>query len=661
MTNSNLNKHFLRAFSSSCETKKCVSRSHKFTKGPLLICAAFALPTSAVAQSETAIGEAVDDCLCSGVRSEKDITVTATGFSQPRNQTGQAISVIDKDRLDTLQATTIADALKTLPSVSIASRGGVGGQTSAFIRGGNSSQTLVLIDGVRINDPSSPNGAFDFGALLTGNIGRVEVLRGPNSIIWGSQAIGGVVDVQTIQPSERFAANASAEYGRYDTGQVRANISGTSGILEGSVGGAYFTTGGISSLASGTERDGFRNSAANGRLKVNLSENFSLDLRGYYNKGRVEYDSPFGAGGNALPVSRNKQFVGYIGGNLALLDNRWKVRASYARTDVTRVGTDPIAFSFNNFDVKGKIDRYELHNSFDAAEAVTLIFGAEHERTFASTSFEGFTDDVARNKVSSGFAQAIIRPATGLTVTGGVRYDDYSTYGGQTTLGGNIAYTPNEGRTVLRATYGEGFRAPTLSEGQPPYGNTALKPETARNFDLGFEQGFLGDQARIGLTYFNRRSRDQISFSFVSFQSENIERVKSEGLEFELALKPSETLDMRMTYSLVNARIKTPGAQFGNRLALRPKDGANFSIDWQSPWKAKLGANLALIGDSFDNQGNTVRLDGFALAGLRASFPIAGSFELYGRIENLFNTQYEIVKGYGTYSRNAHIGVRAKF
>ena len=590
-----------------------------------------------------------------------DIIVTGSGFEQPRDETGQAISILDRDRLDTLQVTTISDALQTLPGVRIASRGGVGGQTSAFIRGGNSAQTLVLIDGVRINDPSSPNGAFDFGALLTGNVARVEVLRGPNSIIWGSQAIGGVVNVQSIIPTDAFTVNASAEYGRYDTGQVRANVSGTSGILEGSFGGAYFTTGGISSLRSGTERDSYRNGAANGRLKVNLSESLSLDFRGYYNRGRIEYDSPFGSGGNALPVSRNKQYIGYVGGNTALFHNRLKTRVSYARTDITRLGTDPVVFSFNNFDVKGTINRYELHNSLDLVDGVTLVFGAEHERTYARTSFEGAAADVARNSVTSGFAQAILRPLTGLTLTGGVRHDDYSTYGGQTTLGGNIAYTPNEGRTVLRATYGEGFRAPTLSEGQPPFGNPNLKPETARNFDLGAEHGFLNGKARVGVTYFNRRSTNLITFSFVSFQSENIGRSSGKGVEVELALKPTDRLDLRANYSLVDARIKSPGTQFDNRLALRPRNTANLSMDWETPFGAAIGASLTLVGDSFDNQANTVRLDGYALAGLRASVPIGGTFVLFGRVENLFDTQYEIVRTYGTYGRTAHIGIRAKF
>ena len=613
--------------------------------------AAFALLPSAVLADDTTDTRNADD----------EIVVTASGFEQPRLETGQAITVIDKDRLDTLQVTSIADALTTLPGVRVATRGGVGGQSSAFIRGGNSSQTLVLIDGVRMNDPSSPNGLFDFGALLTGNIDRVEVLRGPNSIIWGSQAIGGVVNVRNIVPTEGFAVTASGEYGAYDTAQVRANLSGSSGMFEGSLGGGYFTTDGISSLITGTERDGYESTTANGRLKVNLADNFSLDFRGYYNNGLVEYDSPFGAGGNALPISRSKQYIGYAGANIALLEGRLRSRASYARTDISRVGNDPVVFSFNNFDVKGTIDRFELHNSLDLIDAVTVVFGAEHERIYASTSFEGAVPDIARDRVTSGFVQAIVRPAKGLTLTGGVRHDDYSTYGGQTTLGGNIAYTPNDGRTVLRATYAEGFRAPTLTEGQPPYGNPNLKPETARNFDLAAEHGFLDGKARIGVTYFNRKSKDQITFSFVTFQSENIQRVNNDGVEFELSLKPTSTLDVRVNYSIVNAINRSPGAQFGNRLALRPRDSANVSVDWQTPFKVSVGASLAIIGDSFDNLANTVRLDGYVLGNIRASMPVGEAFEVYGRVDNVFDTEYEIVKNYGTYGRNAHIGLRAKF
>jgi vitamin B12 transporter len=592
---------------------------------------------------------------------DEEIVVTASGFEQPRSETGQAISVIDEARLEQLQATSITDALRTLPGVTAVTRGPVGSQSAVFLRGGNGSQTLVLVDGVRINDPSSPNAAFDFGALLTGNIGRVEVLRGPNSVIWGSQAIGGVINVQSLAPTEALVARVGAEYGYANSVSANANLSGTSGMFEGSVGGAFYRTDGISALSGGTEKDGFENYVANGRLKVNLADNFALDFRGYYIDGTIEYDSPFGAGANALPVSKNRQFVGYIGANFDLADGRFQNRLSYSRTDITRNGSDPVVFSFNNFDIEGTIDRFEYHGAFDVADAATIVFGAEHERTYDSTSFEGAAADVARHKVTSGFGQLILRPFTGMTLTGGVRHDDYTDYGGQTTFGGNAAYSPNAGATVLRATYAEGFRAPTLVEGQPPFGNPDLRPETARNFDFGVEHRFLNGKAQVFATYFNRRSNDQITFSFDTFQSENIGRVKTTGAELGFAVQPTSTLNIQASYTLTDAINRSAGANFGNRLELRPQHSSSLTFDWQTPWKVKLGTTLLLAGDSFDNAANTVRLDGYALANVRAAFPVTEAVELYGRVDNVFDTDYIIVNRYNTYGRNAHVGVRARF
>ena len=589
------------------------------------------------------------------------IVVTASGFAQPRSETGQAIDIVDRERLDQLQSATIGDALQSVPGVTVAARGGLGGQTSAFLRGGNSSQTLVLIDGVRINDLTSPNGAFDFGSLMTGNIGQVEVLRGPNSIIWGSQAIGGVVNIQSLAPVDGFEGRFGAEYGAADTKRMNANIAGTSGLFEGSLGGSYVDAQGISALAGGTERDGFENFAGNGRLKVNISDAFNLDFRGYYNHATVEYDSAFGIGANALPVTRNRQFVGYVGANVVAFDGRMQNRIAYTRTDIRRLGTDPVLFSFNNFIVRGNIDRAEYHTAFDVNDALTLTAGLEYERSFASTSFEGAAADVARNHVTSGFSQIIVHPLAGLTVTGGVRHDQYRDYGGQTTLGGNIAFTPNDGRTMLRATYGEGFRAPTLSEGQPPYGNPDLRPETARNFDLGFEQQIFDGKARFFATYFNRRSTDLIAFSFATFQSENIDRVNSKGVEAGFNLNPTDRLDIQASYTLVDAVNRSAGANFGNRLALRPQHSGSLTVDWQTPFGLSVGSSVLLIGDSFDDASNSVALDGYALVGLRASLPINDRLELYGRVDNIFDVQYTVVAGYNSFGRNAAVGVRAKF
>jgi vitamin B12 transporter len=593
------------------------------------------------------------------------IVVTANGIAQPRTEVGQAITVIDLKTLETQQTSVITDILRTVPSVNIARNGGVGAQSSVFIRGGDSSQTLVLIDGVRINDPSSPNAAFDFGALLTGNIGRVEVLRGPNSVIWGSQAIGGVVNIQTLEPTESLAVNARAEYGYQDTANVQANVSGRTGIISGSIGGGLYRTTGISALVGGTERDGYRNASANGKLKVAFTDNISLDFRGYYNRGEVQFDSTFPLSPNSLPETENEQFLGYVGMNAKLLGGRLTNRLSYTRTDISRIGSDvvrPVNFNVNA--IKATLDRFEYHGAFDVVDAAKLVFGVEHERSFASTFFPangpGTVADRAKTTVTSGFGQLILKPFTGLTLTGGARYDDYSDYGGQTTFGANFAYTPNDGKTLIRGTYAEGFRAPTLTEALLPFGNVALKPETAKSFDVGVEQSLLDGKIVATATYFRRNSRNLITFSFVTFQSENIAKARGEGAEFGLALRPTSNLNVAANFSFVEATSRSQGT-FGNRLARRPQENVNLSADWQTPLGLSIGTTITLTGDAFDNLGNTRRLDGYALIGLRVAYSINDRIDLFGRVENLGDENYQTATGFNSLGRNAYVGARVKF
>ncbi len=593
------------------------------------------------------------------------IVVTANGTATPADETGQAITVIDRKALETEQSVSITEILRKVPGVTFASNGGVGAATSVFIRGGESAQTLVLIDGVRINDPSSPNSAFDFGALLTGNIDRVEVLRGPNSVIWGSQAMGGVISVRNAEPGETMAINALAEYGSFGTAQARANVSGRSGIVSGSIGGGYFHTAGISALSAGAERDGYENYSANGKLKVEYSEALGLDMRGYYNKGRAEFDDPFGASPDTFPVTRNEQFIGYVGLNSSLIGDRLKQRLSYSRTQIGRIGKEAdVPFSFNENRLKGEIDRFEYAGSFAIADAATFIFGAEHERSFSSVFFpagSGAGPDEAKYSVTSGYGQLVVKPFAGLTVTGGIRYDDYSEFGGQTTFGANFAYSPNGGKTILRGTYAEGFRAPSLTEALPPFGNAALKPETATSYDAGVEQHFLDDKVTASATYFRRKSNDTIAFSFVSFQSENIASTRAEGAELVLAIRPTDNFTMGAHYSVIDSTNRSAGPQFGNRLARRPKDTASLSADWTTPFGLALGGTVTITGDSFNDVANTVRLDSYVLAGLRASFSVSEQLEIFARADNLFDEKYETVRGYGSYGRGGYAGVRAKF
>lgn len=592
------------------------------------------------------------------------IIVTASGIEQSQNEVGQAISVIEQTQLDTAQSATIGDLMRTVPGIAVTRQGGIGAQSSVFVRGGESAQTLVLIDGVRVNDPSSPNAAFDFGALLTGNIESVEILRGPNSVIWGSQAIGGVINLQLATPINAFEGRARIEAGSLGTYTGQANIAGSSGALSGSVGAGYYETDGISALKSGTETDGYRQFNTNAKLKIALGNANEIDLRSYYTNSTVAFDDPFGATPDTFPVTDNEQFVGYIGLNNRLFDGRLRNRFAYSRAQITRIGTEPgVPFSFNENTLKGSVDRFEYRGSFDIANPVTLVAGLEHERSFASTFFPaggGAAADTADTRVTSGYGQLSLRPVSGLTVTGGVRHDDYSDYGGQTTFGANFAYSPNDGATVLRGTYAEGFRAPTLTEALLPFGNTALKPETAKSFDFGIEQNLLNNVISLTATYFKRTSNDAIAFSFVTFQSENIAKTRAEGAEFTLGIQASDRLSLNAQYTRVDARDRSPGATFDKRLARRASDTASVSADWKSPFGVALGGTMILVGDSFDNRSNSVRLDSYVLTSLRASAPITQNLELYGRVENLGDVEYETVKGYGVLGRTFNAGIRLK-
>jgi vitamin B12 transporter len=591
------------------------------------------------------------------------IVVLASGFAEPREDTGQAIAVVGRERIEQLQAVTVGGVLRTLPGISVARRGHVGGLTSLFVRGGNSGQTLVLIDGVRVNDPSTPSAQFDFGPVLAGNVGRIEVLRGPNSVIWGSQAIGGVVNIELAPPDGPLGIDAALEYGSADSLSGHATISGTAGILAASLGGAFHRTDGISALKGGVERDGSRIYALNGRLKVALTDQLSLDFRGYFNDSRVEFDNAFAfttPAQEALPVTRNRQLVLYAGAELNLAGGSFRNRVAYTRTDIDRRGFDPEQFSYNNFLATALIDRFEYRGAYDLTSFATLAAGVEHERTSAYTRFELDPASVATSTVTSGYAQLSLRPVQGLTVTGGVRHDAWSLFGGHTTLGGNVSYTPNAGETVLRATYGEGFRAPTFTESLPPFGSPGLEPETSRNLDLGVEQTLLDGRARLGATWFRRRATNQIA----GFPPANIERVDTDGLELTLWAQPTPRLHLQAQYTLTNAFNRT-GANSGKRLELRPQHVGSVTVDWTTPIGLELGASLTLAGESFNDRANAERHPGYSLVDLRASYPLTDAIELYGRIENLFDRDYVTVSqsgfDYANFGRSAYGGVRVRF
>jgi len=602
-----------------------------------------------------------DEALSQGqvVGTRRDVIVTGVRAEQNRRDTGQAITVIDRAEIERRQTVVVTDLLATTPGVTVTRNGSVGGFTGVRLRGAEAEQTLVVIDGVRVNDPSSPGGGFDFANLLSSSVERIEVLRGPNSVPWGSQAIGGVVNIITARPPvDGVNARAQAEYGYADQVFASAGVSGGRGALTGSLTGGYLRTDGISSAASGSERDGYRQYGANGRLGLEIAEGIGVDLRGYYADSRTEIDG-FDNSPPFLPVdddqfSTAQELYGYAGLRADFAEGRVRNRVAFTIADINRdnFGASKAELLFLG---RGRSERYEYQGDFRLVDALRIVGGVEHEDS-------RFTDGDVRASVgiTSVYGQLIAKPIPRLTVTGGARYDDHEQFGSKTTLGGDAALALATG-TTLRLSYGEGFKAPTLFQLYGGFiGNDALTPERARNYGAGVEQSFAEGRVVVGATYFRRRTRDQIDFDLGTFTYANIARTRAEGVELELALRPVDALTVTATYSFIDSENRSAGDNFGNDLARRPRETVSVNADYRFPFGLGVGGTVTHVGDSFDNTGNTVRLDGYVLASVRAELPIGERLALYGRVDNLFDEEYRTVNGYGTVGRAAFGGVRVR-
>lgn len=610
-----------------------------------------------------------------------EIVVTATRTPQPLFRIGASISVLTEDVIRASQTVVVSDLLTQTPGVSFSRNGGVGGTTSLRIRGAETDQTVVVIDGVKLNDPSSPGGGFNFGNLLVGDIQRIEILRGAQSTLWGSQAIGGVVNILSATPTRAFEAAAEAEGGSRGTAQARLRAGGAGERLVWRLAGGYYTTDGVSAVAQGREDDGYQNAGIGGGLQFSATDELSFDLRARFSRGHNQLDgfpAPAFAFADTAEYGITREFVGYAGLNLSLFGGRLKNRAAYALTDTNRDNINPDqAVTTTTFDSAGRNRRWEYQASLAIVDSWNAVFGAEHEKSSLRTASPNAfapnpTPAVADASITSGYAQVQGDIVPGLTLTGGLRYDSHQTFGGRALGQAALAWSPNDGDTVVRASFGQGFKAPTLFQLYSDFGNTTLRPEAADSWDGGIEQRLFDGALVVSATGFARRTRNQIDF--VSCPGahplctparfgvyDNTARTKAQGIELAGAAK-HDGLTVQANYTLTATENTSPGnANRGKDLARRPKHTANISADYSWPGQIATGIALRYVGDAFDNAANSFVLGQYALVDVRASWRVNQTVEVYGRVENLLNEAYVTTRNYGTQRRGAFAGIRARF
>ena len=595
------------------------------------------------------------------------LTVVASGSPGTLGATGQPVSIVTDGEIERVQGADIARLAERLPGVTLSRNGGLGGFTALRLRGAEGEQLLVLQDGVRVADASSPGGGFDFGTLLPAGIGKIELLRGSNSTIWGSQAMGGVM---AIESASIEGLSASLEYGGPQSWYGQAVAGASHGALSLDIDGAIHDSEGFSAAAAGSESDGLHHWQAGTRAALHLPGNFTLRGGLRHMDARVEIDgfpAPDYLLADTGEFQKTRRSSGWAGIDYWSLD--LELRAAWSLSDTERENFDPALGEAPSYGTSGSEERVDLRGRWNLANELALHFGAER----SWSRMETLSDPRIDTASFGAYAQLGLQHGA-LVANAGLRREEHRGLGEAWNFGADAAYELGDGWR-LRASYGEGFKAPSLFQLHSDYGNALLRPERSRGFDAGIEQGDRNSWLHLSLSAFRRDSTDLIQYvscfgaaagicadrPFGTY--DNIGRARAQGIEAEIGWWPADRLRLQGVYSYVEARDRgAGGANQGRDLARRPRHALTLSADWDTPvTQLALGADIRVVSSSFDDAGNFVPLAGYEVLTLRASLPLTGEVSLFGRIENATDTEYQTAAGYATPGRSAYLGASARF
>jgi vitamin B12 transporter len=592
----------------------------------------------------------------------QEITVTATGSPIEIENTGQPVTVIGRDEIEAVQGADLTRVLARAPGVRVSRNGAPGSFTGVRVRGAEAEQLLVLIDGVRMSDPAAPGGGFDFANLLAGNIDKIDLLRSSNSTIWGSDAIGGVLAVSMRADT---GLRASTEYGARDT--AYATLAGGLGGERGFLGGVLsrFRSDGFSSAAGGSEADGFAQWDASAQGRLVLAPGLTAFARGRYASGRADLDgfpAPAYALADTDETQRTRQTSLAAG---ATYDRQhWLLTAAFSRAETVRRSFDPALGAAPTFTSDGHGDRVDLTGEWRPEGPFSVNFGGDYEHSRFATLF----DAAEQAHAVGAYAQLGVESAA-LSAHAGARRDDRAGFGGATSFGADLSYVLAPGLR-LRASAGEGFKAPTLFQLLSDYGNRALRPERSTSVDLALAWHERGAMPYASVALFRRNSDNLIDFvscfgsasGICAGTYDNVGRVRAQGAEVEAGAEVLQGVSARLAYSLVDTENRTAGsANRGNTLARRPRHTLSLGGEWRVAGRGPtLGADLRWASKSFDDAANTVLLRAYAVLDVTARWPVSERVELFGRIENLADERYQTAAGYASARRGAFLGARVR-
>ncbi len=602
-----------------------------------------------------------------------EMVITADRIPTSPDKVTGSVTVIMNEEMQRRQLRTVADVLRSVPGVSVQQSGGPGTQTSVFTRGSNSNHTLVLIDGVNVSDPASGNGAVDFAHFLTENLDRVEVVRGPMSTLYGSQAIGGVINMVTkagkgpmngaafTELGTRLQTNSGA-FVRGSEGRFNYNVTlaGTYAPGETIVPARFTPPGGYIDL------DSYRNVTAASRLGFEINDNAQLTWFSRYIDTRTKFDQVGLEDPNATEFSQ--QFFNRLELDGSYFDGRWKPVLGVSYASIYRHDQDfpslqnPFPFTQDAY-FNGRRLQADWKNQIGVARGVDLVAGVDYDRAWAYSNADGVQG--WGTMAQTGFyGQLRGTFFDDLTVSLGGRVDVNDTYGTVSTWRVGATYLFRDTDTRFKGSYGTAFKAPSLFElygsGFFCAGNRGLQPEYSRGYEFGVEQGLFDRKVTAGITYFFNSYSNLVQCPppFTSLQ--NVANAQSEGFEVTLQTTPVSWLDVNFEYTHTVARdvdqnvplVRRPLDSFNVRTEVRPWDGV------------RLGAGVTQVSNRYDFNAITgviMQPSDYTLLRLTAAYDVRRNVELFARVENVLNRSYEEPEGFQAPYVQAFFGIKGRF
>jgi vitamin B12 transporter len=627
----------------------------------LLVCSLGACASVVQAQQPASAGAqpAVTPSPASTPVELEPYAITATRTLVPLTQLGSAVTIITPQELERRQVRTLFDALSGAAGSPVQT-GGAGGTTSLFIRGSNSGHTLFVVDGIRASDANAGYSSLVGGAAAN-STDRIEVVRGPQSLVYGADAIGGVVSIAAECGAGEPRGTVSAEAGSFGTVRGGVSAQGERGDT------AYNSSFGVFSTQNERENNDFE--SYNAVVRVDHKAGKTVGVGGTVRVFRGQYGSPGAViGFGANDPDNQEDELNVLATTYAEFRSGpdWSGRITLGAQQRELVSKDPtFASETNSMTRRGVLDAQASYSGFDRHRVT--IGGTGEWQHYRSN---GFGAPAAHILDTGVFAQDEWTPVERLTLTAGARRDEFESFGGKTTGRGTIAWQAVPETIKLRGSYGTGFRAPSLLElyglsAGTFRGNPSLRPEESQGWDAGLDYTNKSKLLSVGLTYFENKYTDLINgFAFVGgpepFTAQNTNEARSSGVEFSSALKLTETLRFSADYTYTEA---TDG-KTERRLLRRPRHAANLDVwnDFGGGFSA--GAGLRVAADMADIDAvSGARLEGedYAVSRIYAAWALNERFTLTSRIENLFDESYSAVNGYPSLGIGYYAGAEWKF